>query len=238
MKFFAYQEDLDRQQKKILSRIRQLMNGETSHQLHMSGMNYEKAFGVSLVHLRQLAKDFEPNNDLAERLWFRNIRETMILATMLAQPDVLTDDQILGWAGQINNIELAEQVAFNMVGRKKNIVSVIEDWIFHPVIYVRYTALMSIGWHFRFIGKDLSKVVADNLATFDALASDKTMIRSVTHCLKMAGRFNPDLAIPISQLAKGWGESEDVLLQTAGLDILEEIKLDKPNTFQGGNQKS
>jgi 3-methyladenine DNA glycosylase AlkD len=238
MKFFAYQEDLDRQQKKILSRIRQLMNGDTSHQLQISGMNYEKAFGVSLVHLRQLAKDFEPNNDLAERLWFRNIRETMILATMLAQPDALTDAQILEWAGQINNIELAEQVAFNLVGRRKNIVAVVENWIFHPVVYVRYTALMSIGWHFRFIGKDLSKVVGDNLSTFDALASDKTMLRSVTHCLKMAGRFNPDLVIPISKLAKRWNESNDMMLQTAGLDVLEEIKLEKTNCLPGGNQKS
>ena len=229
MKFFAYHEDLDRQQKNILARIRQLMNGETAHQLQMSGMNYNQAFGVSLVHLRQLAKDFEPNNDLAERLWFRNIRETMILATMLAQPETLTDAQILEWDAQINNIELAEQVAFNLVGRRKTILAVVENWIFHPVVYVRYTALMSIGWHFRFVGKGLSNLVSDNLATFDALASDKTMIRSVTHCLKMAGRFNPDLAMSISQLANRWCESNDVLIRAAGLDVIDEINLEKPN---------
>lgn len=56
MKIFAFQENLDNQQKKILSRIRQLMNGEVSEQLQAAGMNYKKAFGVSLVHLRQLAR--------------------------------------------------------------------------------------------------------------------------------------------------------------------------------------
>jgi 3-methyladenine DNA glycosylase AlkD len=238
MKIFAYHENLDQQQKKILSRIRQLMNGETSAQLQMAGMNYQQAYGVSLVHLRQLARNYEPNNQLADRLWFRNIRETMILATMVAQAEAMTDAQILAWAEQITNIELAEQVAFNLLGRKREIGSVVEQWIFHPAVYVRYTALMAIGWHFRFNGNALSNLVNDNLLTFEALASDQVMLRAVTHCLKMAGRFNPDLTGPISRLAKKWQVSGDPYLQTAGQDVLEEILQGTDNLPAGRHQKS
>lgn len=225
MKIFTYNESLDNQQKKILSRIRQLMNGDTAHQLLVSGMDYKKAYGVSLVHLRQLSKQYEQDNELAQRLWFRNVRETMILATMLNQPDALTDNQILEWADQINNIELAEQVAFNMLGRRRAICEVVEKWIFHPEVFVRYTALMAIGWHFRFIGNDLTKLVADNLATLDALATDKMMIRAVVHCLKMAGRFNSELSASISDLALKWCKTDIVLLQRAGQDVLDEIRI-------------
>lgn len=227
MKFFAFDENLERQQKKIMARLRQLMNGETSHQLQVAGLNYKKAYGVSLVHLRQLSKEYHVSNKLAERLWFRNVRETMILATLLAQPDDLTDEQIFEWTNQITNIELAEQVAFNMLGRKKEISSIVEKWMLHPVIFVRYTALMAIGWHFRFNGNSLTPLIISNLGVFDALSTDKLMVRAVAHCLKMAGRFNPDLTAHVTKLASQWSQSHDAYLQQAGFDILDEIQFAK-----------
>ncbi len=225
MKFFPYNENLERQQKKIMSRFRKLMNGETSHQLELAGINYRKAYGVSLVHLRQLMREFEPDNNLAERLWHRNIRESMILATMLAKPNDLADDQIIEWAGKINNIELAEQVAFNLLGRRNNIQQIIEKWIFHQVVYVRYSALMAIGWHFRFVGTELSLYVKENLPIFDALVTDKIMIRSVAHCLKMAARFNSELSKPVAKLAGEWSKSGDLQLQMTGIEVLDEIMI-------------
>lgn len=225
MKIFAVNELLDDQQKKILSRIRPLMNGVISQQLLSSGMNYEKAFGTSLIHLRQLAKEYKCDNELAERLWFRNIRETMILATMLTNSEDLSDNKILEWVDHIINVELAEQFAFNLLGRKKDIKCVVKKMMEHPALYVRYTALMSIGWHFRFVGNGLSPIVKDDIAYFDSLVSEKPLIRAVVHCLKMAGRFNPDLTEAVSIHATSWAGSDDILLQRAGLDILEEIAL-------------
>lgn len=224
MKIFAFQENLDSQQKKILSRIRQLMNGEVSNQLGAAGMNYKKAFGVSLVHLRQLAKDFKPDNQLAERLWFRNIRETMILATMLADADGLTDDQLNEWTGQIVNVEIAEQLAFNLLGRKKNIETLVEPWLSNPLIYQRYAALMAMGWHYRFVDNGLSDLIFRNFNILKTLASDKTLIRAVTHCLKMAGRYDRALTVSVTELAEAWHRTDDPVLQRAGLDILDEVK--------------
>lgn len=50
------------------------MNGEVASQIQRSGMEYEKLFGVSLVHLRQISQDYKPDNVLAERLWYRGVR--------------------------------------------------------------------------------------------------------------------------------------------------------------------
>ena len=87
MKFFTYNETIDEQLKMILRRVRKLMNGEVAAQLQSAGLKYKKLFGVSLVHLRQLSQEYQPDNELAERLWHREIRETMILATMIADRD-------------------------------------------------------------------------------------------------------------------------------------------------------
>ncbi|GAO29251.1 DNA alkylation repair protein [Geofilum rubicundum] len=150
MKFFAYNENLEEQMKLIQQRIRKLMNGEIASQLQVAGLNYPKLYGVSLVHLRQLSQGLTPSNELADRLWHRNIRETMILATMVARRDSISDEQLMQWAEGINNLELAEQIAFNLLGKREQSAGLIEAWMLHPQFYVRYAALMALGWQFRF----------------------------------------------------------------------------------------
>ena len=115
MKFFAYNENLDEQMTYVQRRIKKLMNGEIASQLAVAGINYPKLFGVSLVHLRQLSQEVKVSNELADRLWHRNIRETMILATMAVQRDSISDEQLMDWAEGLNNLELAEQMAFNLL---------------------------------------------------------------------------------------------------------------------------
>ena len=91
MKFFAFDAALDEQLKLVQRRIRKLMNGEIAAQLRAAGMDYAKLYGVSLVHLRQFSQELKPGKDLADRLWHRNIRETMILATMVAPKEDFPD---------------------------------------------------------------------------------------------------------------------------------------------------
>ena len=223
MKFFAYNENLDEQVKYVQRRIRTLMNGEIASQLAVAGINYSKLFGVSLVHLRQLSQQLNISGELAERLWHRSIRETMILATMVAQRESISDDQLMEWAEDLNNLELAEQMAFNLLGKRENSGAVIEKWMLHSQFYVRYAALMALGWQFRFGGEEAVRIVKAGLSTIEALATDHSICRAVVHCLKMAGRFSEDLKPMVRQVAEEWIQDEALHLQRAGKDILFEL---------------
>jgi len=223
MKFFAYNEKLDVQLKYVQRRIRKLMNGEVASQLIRAGMNYEKLFGVSLVHLRQLSEEIKISSDLADRLWHRKIRETMILATMVAQRENITDKQLVEWAESINNLELAEQMAFNLLGKRRDSGLVIEKWMLHSKFYVRYSALMALGWQFRFDSQSAEGIVKSNLSTIEALATDETICRAIVHCLKMSGRFSDELRPVVQQIAEAWVKNEALHLQRAGEDIMFEL---------------
>ena len=201
MNIFAFDENVSRKQKKILSRIRCLMNGETSQMLSESGFKYKKIYGVSLVHLRKLATEFEPDNKLAERLWYQGFRETMILATMLADRESLSEKQINEWADEITNIELAEQMAFNLLGKRGNIKPIIDKWLFHSGIYVKYSALMSIGWNFRFSSCEFGVYLKDNVMILETLAAEPLLAKAIFHCLKMMWRFDISLHDWVMQLA-------------------------------------
>lgn len=223
MKFFAYNENLDEQMAYVQRRIRKLMNGEIASQLAIAGINYPKLFGVSLVHLRQLSQEIKVSKELADRLWHRNIRETMILATMVVQRDSISDEQLMDWAEGLNNLELAEQMAFNLLGKRSNSGVVIEKWMLHAQFYVRYAALMALGWQFRFAGEDAARLVKSGLSTIEALATDPSICRAVVHCLKMAGRFSEELRPMVRQVAGHWTQDADLHLQRAGKDILFEL---------------
>lgn len=224
MKFFTFDEDLDRQVKHIRSRIRLLMNGEVAQQLRDSGLDYPKMYGVSLIHLRGLSQEFQPSNGLADRLWNLAFRETRILATMLAKRDELSDALLAEWADGISNIEMAEQMAFNLLGRRAGSNVILESWLLHPQLYVRYAALMSIGWQFRFVGKELAPWMKQNLPALEELTSEAKLVHPVSHCLKMAGRYDADLRPAIANFAKKCAGSDDKVIKEAGEGILFELE--------------
>ena len=127
------------------------------------------------------------------------------------------------WAEGLNNLELAEQMAFNLLGKRASPGAVIEKWMLHAQFYVRYAALMALGWQFRFVGEEAARIVKSGLSTIEALATDPPICRAVVHCLKMAGRFSDDLRPAVRQVAEQWSRDKELHLQRAGKDILFEL---------------
>lgn len=92
----------------ILSRIRLAKNGETVAQMKQLGLNYKINWGTSIISLREIASQFEPNHLLAMKLWNKQWRETMILAALLDVPKEVTEEQMDYWTKSIENTEIAE----------------------------------------------------------------------------------------------------------------------------------
>ncbi len=114
MNFLLTNSDLDIQISGIKLLIRQSMNGVVSDSMKAHGLIYKENFGVSIPRIREIAGNYTKNHDLAQRLWLLNIRETMILATLL-QPFESFNEQLANeWLAKCNNIELVEQANLNL----------------------------------------------------------------------------------------------------------------------------
>ncbi len=121
MKYFLQNttgDEVDR----IVSRLNKLMDGDVSGQMLQKGVDYKKNYGASIVWLKDLAKDYVGDNELAERLWLREIRETMVLATIVANPSKSFIPVVKDWIRNIVSDELAEQIGVNLLWRMNNIV--------------------------------------------------------------------------------------------------------------------
>lgn len=98
----------------LLAKVRLLKNGETVAQMKKMGLNYKVNWGASLIHLRELAQKYGKNHLLALKLWNKGWRETMILATLLDEPDKVSEEQMDYWIKSTETVEMVEQIVANL----------------------------------------------------------------------------------------------------------------------------
>jgi hypothetical protein len=107
----------ERLYQEILRKVKPLQNGEVADSMTKRGVIYKLNLGASIVSLQQLAQNYTPNHLLALKLWNKQWRETMILATLLEMADKMTENQMDFWVKQIRQVEIAEQVAMNLFSK-------------------------------------------------------------------------------------------------------------------------
>lgn len=91
------------------------MNGVLSEQQAQAGLIYHRNYGVQLVRLREIARQFQPDDRLSEVLWNMHERETMILSTMLQPIETVDQTLVDRRIADIQNAEMAEQLSFNLL---------------------------------------------------------------------------------------------------------------------------
>ncbi len=121
MKFFL-QDNTSDQIDEILKALNKLMDGDVSVQMKKKGLEYKLNYGASTLWLKQLAQKYKGNNELANRLWLREIRETMILATLIIEPVNNNISITNQWLEQIPTNEIAEQLGANTLWKVESII--------------------------------------------------------------------------------------------------------------------
>ena len=136
---------VDGQFRELLAKIRRLKNGETVAQMKAYGVVYKINWGASVISLRELAKSYERNHLLALKLWNKQWRETMILATLLDEPEKVTEEQLDFWTKSFTTSEIAEQAVANLFVHTKFAYVKALEWCRGKKHLVRYTGLHLMG---------------------------------------------------------------------------------------------
>ena len=129
----------------LLTKIRLRKNGETVAQMKALGINYRMNWGASVISLRQLSKQYEKNHLLALKLWNKQWRETMILATLLDDPAELSEEQMDYWTKSFETPEIAEQAVANLFVYSKFAFVKALEYCRGKKHMVRHTGLHLIG---------------------------------------------------------------------------------------------
>ena len=108
-------ENVKEKLKKIKQSFRLMMNGPASQSMREKGLNYKINWGVPIPSLKQMAKEYGKDYDLAIELFKEDIRECKILATMIMPPEKFLPEIADIWMEQAISYEIAEQLAFNLM---------------------------------------------------------------------------------------------------------------------------
>ena len=78
------------------------------------GINTRNTFGVSIPFLRQLARGYRRQHELALALWASDVHEARLLATLVDDPKQVTPAQMESWVKDLDSWDICDQLCNNL----------------------------------------------------------------------------------------------------------------------------
>jgi 3-methyladenine DNA glycosylase AlkD len=118
----------------IVKRLKDLADPGSVEGMAKFGMDPDRAFGVKVPGIRGLAKEIkkeisaDDRHELALKLWERKVRETMILAGMIADPRKVTEGLMEKWILDFYDWETCDQTCANLFEKTPFAYEVAVEW--------------------------------------------------------------------------------------------------------------
>ena len=175
MDFILDNNDSEKKYQLLLSKIKLLRNGDIADAMKRTGIEYKMNWGVSLVILRQMAKEFEPDHLLALKLWNKQWRETSILATLLDQPQEVSEEQMDFRTKSFESIEIAEIASTHLWVKCKFAFIKALEWCRGKKHIVRFTGIHLVGRLAISDKQAIDEMFEPYFDEFPTLAKDKKL---------------------------------------------------------------
>ena len=98
----------------IIANLKQLANAQAVEGMVRFGIRPAQALGISMPTLRKMAKEIGRNQALALALWDSGIHEARILASMIAEPQLVSAELMEKWVNDFDSWDVCDQVCGNL----------------------------------------------------------------------------------------------------------------------------
>ncbi|MDY7036097.1 MAG: DNA alkylation repair protein, partial [Thermodesulfobacteriota bacterium] len=85
------------QYNEVFEKLKSLSDPEAIAGMALFGINVENTHGISMPNLRKIAKVIGKKHILSEQLWKSGIHECRILACMVDDLQMVTEEQLESW---------------------------------------------------------------------------------------------------------------------------------------------
>lgn len=116
------------------------------------GIDVSNSLGISMTRLRPLARRIGRDHALALALWDSGIREAQILATLVDDPRLVTQEQMERWAKDFNSWEVVDAACCNLFDRTSFRYSKAGEWAGREAEFVKragFSLMAGIAVHDR-----------------------------------------------------------------------------------------
>ena len=213
----------------VMQRLYDLADPEKIQGMADYGLVGENRLGVAVPHLRKLAKEIGKDHHLALELWRKNVPEARIVATMIADPEQVTREQLEEWVSNFNAWDICDQACNNLFEYVPEAIASIPTWVEREEEFVRRTpfALIAcLAWHDK---KANDAFFLDYFPLIKRAADDERnyVKKAVNWALRNIGKRNPSLNKAALQLAEELKQMDSRSARWIAADAIRELRSEK-----------
>jgi len=121
----------------IIATLQQHANPQAVQGMARVGISSAQTLGVSIPTLRSIAKDIGMNHLLAQELWHSGIHEARILASMIADPRLVSPEHMEEWVNDFDSWDVCDQVCGNLFDKTPYAYQKAVEWSHREQEFVR-----------------------------------------------------------------------------------------------------
>jgi 3-methyladenine DNA glycosylase AlkD len=179
----------------VMQRLKSLSDPEAVKGMARFGINPENTYGVSVPNLRKLAKEVGRDHALAQELWASGVHEARILASMVDEPKLVTEEQMEAWVRDFDSWDVCDQVCMNLFEKVPVAWRKVSEWSGREEEFVKRTAfalLACFAWHDK--GAADEKFIELMPVIVSGASDERNFVRkAVNWALRNIGKRNPNL---------------------------------------------
>src|SRR2546421_10835591 len=121
----------------VIAMLQQHANPQGIKGMARVGISSAQTLGVSIPTLRRMARDIGKNHLLAQELWRSGIHETRILASMIADPRLVSPELMEEWGNDFDSWDVCDQVCGNLFDKTPYAYHKAVEWSHREKEFVR-----------------------------------------------------------------------------------------------------
>ncbi len=213
----------------IILELESLSNPEDIEGRARFGINSKKAYGVRMPEIRRIAKNAGKNHELAQELWKYGYSETQIMASLVDDPKLVTEEQMENWALQFDSWDVCDQCCMNLFRKTPFAYKKVHEWSKREETFVKraaFTLIATLAVHDK---------KADN-KTFESLfpiiiresGDTRNFVKkAVNWALRQIGKRNKDLNKKAIRVAEEINKLDFKSAKWIAKDALRELRSEK-----------
>ncbi len=223
MEFLLDNNETERIFQQLLQQIRVHKNGVVADVMKQQGIDYKMNWGVSITDLRAMAGNYASDHLLALKLWNKQWRESMILATLLDNPADVTEKQMDFWTRSFENSEIAEQASANLWVKTPFAFIKALEWCRGKRHLIRYTGIHLTGRLALTMKSALDEMFEPFFEELAVLGRDPRLYTVIYRAVIALGNRSEALRAASLSLAEALATGEQERAVVLGRALLEEI---------------
>jgi 3-methyladenine DNA glycosylase AlkD len=156
------------------------------------GIQTGKALGVSIPQLRNVAKQIGTHHELAQKLWKTGIHEARILASMIDDPENVSEDQMERWAADFDSWDVVDGCCGNLFDKTVFAIGKAHEWSKRKEEYIKRAGFVLMAEMAVHDKNALDKTFLDFLPVIVRESSDERNFvkKAVNWALRQIGKRN------------------------------------------------